>query len=65
MAYPFVRALVVLPRASNGSIRSRITSGAPDISAIPPALSTIGPNPSMVSTIPAVESIPMAAIVVP
>ena len=64
-AYPFVNALVVFPAASNESILSLSSLGAPDISAIPAALSTIGPKPSIPRIIPATESIPIVATAVP
>jgi hypothetical protein len=38
-----VTALVVLPTASSGSVMARTDSGMPAISAMPPALSVIGP----------------------
>ena len=43
IAYPFVTALVVLPTASNSSVVLRTSLSKPAISAIPPALSVIGP----------------------
>ena len=43
IAYPLVIALVVFPTASNGSVTARTFSGSPAISAMPPALSVIGP----------------------
>ena len=43
--YPFAFALVTFPTASNLSVICRTSSGYPLISAIPPALSAIGPNP--------------------
>ena len=43
MAKPFAMAAVVLPTASNASVRSRTSSGRPAISAMPPALSATGP----------------------
>ncbi|MNE70690.1 hypothetical protein D3C80_1665020 [compost metagenome] len=65
MAYPFVRAFVVLPTASNLSVTSLMSAGSPDISAIPPALSTIGPSVSIVKMKLDVESIPMVATAIP
>ena len=50
IAYPFVVAFVVFPTASSSSHTSRTESGWLDISTIPPALSAIGPNTSMVKT---------------
>ena len=44
---------------------SRTDSGCSDISTMPPALSAMGPNTSMVKTYAAVESIPMVATAVP
>jgi hypothetical protein len=38
-----VTALVVLPTASSGSVIARTSFGRPAISAMPPALSVIGP----------------------
>jgi hypothetical protein len=38
-----VTALVVLPTASSGSVMSRTLAGISAISAMPPALSVIGP----------------------
>jgi len=38
-----VTAFVVLPTASSGSVMLRTDSGRCDISAMPPALSVIGP----------------------
>ncbi len=43
IAKPFVVAFVVLPTESSSSVTLRTFSGAPLISAIPPALSVIGP----------------------
>mmetsp|Transcript_10110 Transcript_10110/g.22189 ORF Transcript_10110/g.22189 Transcript_10110/m.22189 type:complete len:244 (-) Transcript_10110:1481-2212(-) len=43
MANPFPVAAVVLPKASNASVVSRTRSSSSAISAIPPALSAIGP----------------------
>ena len=42
-AYPFVVAFVVLPTASSASVTSRTFGGNLAISAIPPALSVMGP----------------------
>jgi hypothetical protein len=38
-----VTALVVLPTASSGSVTLRTDLGSPAISAMPPALSVMGP----------------------
>jgi hypothetical protein len=48
-AYPFVRALVVLPTESSLSVFSRTSGWSCPIviSTIPPALSVMGPNVSM------------------
>ena len=43
MAKPFPIAAVVFPTASHLSVRSRTSEGNSAISAIPPALSEIGP----------------------
>ncbi len=43
IANPFPMAAVVLPTASSLSVRSRTSFGNSAISAIPPALSDIGP----------------------
>ena len=43
IAKPLPVAAVVLPRESRASVRSRTSSGKPDISAMPPALSATGP----------------------
>ena len=43
IANPLPIAAVVLPTASNLSVRSRTSLGKSAISAIPPALSEIGP----------------------
>mmetsp|Transcript_5515 Transcript_5515/g.13971 ORF Transcript_5515/g.13971 Transcript_5515/m.13971 type:complete len:213 (-) Transcript_5515:1439-2077(-) len=65
MAYPLVVALVVLPTASSWSVISRTISGWSLISTMPPALSAMGPNTSMVSTYAAVLSMPIVATAVP
>ena len=46
MANPFPIAAVVLPTASNLSVRSLTSGSNSAISAIPPALSEIGPYAS-------------------
>ena len=58
-------ALVVLPTASSGSVLSRTFSGKPAISAIPPALSVIGPKASIATIIPASDNIATAARATP
>src|SRR5437879_2521810 len=65
IAYPLVTALVVLPTASSGSVMLRTSFPRWAISAIPPALSVIGPKASMATTIPAIESIETAATATP
>lgn len=62
--YPFVLAFVTFPTASNLSVMTRICPSCYDISAIPPALSAIGPNPLMLSTNTPVENIPIVATAV-
>ena len=63
--YPLPIAAVVLPTESNLSVISRTDSSRPDISAIPPALSAIGPYASIATVMPVVESIPTAARAIP
>ncbi len=65
MAYPLVRALVVLPTASSLSVRFLISSGWLDISTMPPALSVIGPKVSSARMNAQVASMPMVATAVP
>src|SRR3989344_1825491 len=65
MAYPLVTAFVVLPTASSASVISRTFAGAPLISAMPPALSVIGPKESIATIIPATESMATAASATP
>ena len=65
MANPLVTALVVFPTASISSVTLRFSSPMPVISTIPPALSAMGPNASMLSTIPAKLSMAMAVRDVP
>ena len=65
MAYPLVTALVVLPTASSGSVTLRTSSGRSAISAMPPALSVIGPNASSATMRPVSESWPMTATPMP
>ena len=43
MAKPLPMAAVVLPTASSVSVRSRTSAGSSAISAMPPALSAMGP----------------------
>lgn len=65
IAKPFPMAAVVFPAASSTSVRYRATAPASDISTIPPALSAIGPYPSIVSAVVRVQSIPSAANDIP
>src|SRR5690606_24168267 len=65
IAKPLPIAAVVFPTASSLSVRPRTYLGRPDISAMPPALSEIGPYASTASLIPRLESIPTAAIAIP
>ncbi len=65
MAYPLVTALVVLPTASSGSVMLRTPSGSSAISAMPPALSVIGPNASSATTTPVSDSIAITATPMP
>ena len=60
MAKPFVTALVVFPTASSETmIRSGSPWNSPDISAMPAALSEIGPKVSSDTMTPVVASMPM------
>ena len=65
MAKPLPVAAVVLPSESSMSVRSRTIGGWCVISALPPALSAIGPYASVASVMPSVESMPTAAIATP
>jgi len=65
IAKPLPIAAVVLPAASNLSVIYLMLGSRPAISAIPPALSEIGPYPSMVSAMGNVESMPRAASAIP
>lgn len=65
MANPFPIAAVVFPAESNTSVLDLISSPNSAISAIPPALSEIGPNPSIANPILKVDSIPIAAKAIP
>ena len=65
IANPFPIAAVVLPTASSLSVLCLTSFGSSDISAIPPALSDIGPYASTANWIPVLESIPTAAIAMP
>lgn len=61
IANPFPMAAVVFPAASKASVLSLTYSPISAISAIPPALSLIGPYPSMAKLKGKFESIPKAA----
>ncbi len=65
MAKPFPMAAVVLPTASSLSVRWRTSAGNSLISAMPPALSEMGPYASTASWMPVLESIPTAAMAMP
>ena len=65
IAKPLPVAAVVLPTASRLSVRSRTSGGSWLISAIPPALSAIGPKASIANCIAVVAIIPAAAIATP
>jgi hypothetical protein len=64
IANPFPIAAVVFPAASSISV-NYLASANSHISAIPPALSEIGPYPSMVRAVLRVDSIPNAAREIP
>ncbi len=51
IAKPFPMAAVVLPAASRASVFSRTAGGSSTISAMPPALSEIGPDDSVRNTL--------------
>mmetsp|Transcript_11980 Transcript_11980/g.51407 ORF Transcript_11980/g.51407 Transcript_11980/m.51407 type:complete len:315 (-) Transcript_11980:143-1087(-) len=65
MAKPLPMAAVVLPAASSASVTSRTFSGSSDISAMPPALSQMGPYTSMARQVARFESMPSAASATP
>ena len=65
IANPLPEAAVVFPTASRLSVRSRTSAGKPLISAIPPALSAMGPKASMANCMAVVAIIPAAAIATP
>jgi len=65
MAKPLPVAAVVLPSISSSSVRLRTSGGKPLISALPPALSAMGPKASVARVTPRVESIPTAAKLTP
>jgi hypothetical protein len=60
MANPLPIAAVVFPAASKASVLSLVYSPIYAISAIPPALSEMGPYPSIAKLIGRFESIPKA-----
>jgi hypothetical protein len=65
MALPLVSALVVLPTASSRSVISRAPCSALENSAMPPALSVMGPNVSIARMNAVVMSMPIVATAVP
>ena len=65
MANPFPEAAVVLPTVSRMSVLWRTSWGSPLISAMPPALSAMGPNASMDSCMAVVAIMPAAAMAMP
>src|SRR6056297_3188652 len=65
IAKPFPIAAVVLPTESKRSVLSLTFGSNPDISAIPPALSAIGPYAAIAKVIPKVANIPTAAKAIP
>ena len=65
IAKPFPMAAVVLPTSSKLSVIFLVSGPRAPISAIPPALSAIGPYASIAIVIPTVASIPTAAIPTP
>ena len=65
MAKPLPIAAVVFPTESKMSVRSRTSSGNSLISAIPPALSAIGPKASIANCMAVVAIIEQAAIDTP
>ena len=65
IAYPLVTALVVFPTASRGSVMSRTSCGRSAISAMPPALSVIGPKASSATIKPVSDSCAITAMPMP
>lgn len=63
--YPFAFALVTLPTASSLSVMCLTSSGYPLISAMPPALSAIGPKAAIERIYTPVQNIPIVAMAVP
>merc|ERR1719163_135356 len=65
MAKPLPMAAVVLPAASSASVLSRTADGISHISAMPPALSAIGPYTSIARHVASVPNMPSAAVATP
>lgn len=65
IAKPFPMAAVVFPAASKASVLFLTYSPNSAISAIPPALSEIGPYPSIANPIGRFDNIPRAARAIP
>src|SRR5205814_8520378 len=65
IAYPLVTAFIVVPTASSWSVTTRTSFGKLLITAMPPALSVIGPNESSEIMIPAIDNIDITAIAIP
>jgi hypothetical protein len=65
MEKPLVTAFVVFPTASSSSRDFSTSFSTPDILAIPPALSTIGPKVSEAMIIPFISVRPKAAAMMP
>ena len=58
-------AFIVFPMASRSSVVSRTFLSSPAITAIPPALSVIGPNASSAMMIPDIDNIDITATAMP
>ncbi len=65
MLYPLVMALVMLPAASRTSADSVTSWLRPAISAIPLALSTMGPKASLAMMMPFISVMPKVAAAIP
>ena len=65
IAKPLPAAAVVFPTASRISVLSLTSAGNSLISAIPPALSAIGPNASIANCMAVVAIMPAAAMATP
>ena len=65
MANPLPMALVVLPTESSASVVLLTSDPKPAISAIPLALSTIGPKASIATMMPVMDCIPTVAMAMP